>query len=1104
MLSMGEAMAKHMRLERYAYTRSDSPEISIPATPVLDRLKESVSFSKDHLFSIAEYYSIDLAILEDFTIDEKDPELKNSSNETNPMLKRPILKNGEDFVFLLPTAQVNAIIEFIIDKAKEYNCSDKLMHWFNEYQAEKTREMCYENRWLQTDITLPPNNYFSDSSEYVFHFDNDKLAYVCFVKNNELKQPWEKFTSKETFEAAMKLDERQPELRERRQLEVLTHLDALNGIGRYKYFTVYVFGENGRSFATSFGAATGTNQLIGLNFSHFEKISQSDEIDSLTLWKFAKTFRETQEKVEILSFGETLDAYVSYKSNADWFLSSDDARPDVLVIAIGSGTDYERKIVGKMDEHAVFQNTEHGWIPVPVVRLRDFAPIYRERIKPINDNILLESYQCPIWVRTIQGKPGQESNIRFFSEAIAFWLHKMKPVLEEEFNKVDESPIEILLKLGASLAEFNYPIERNEIELTNVSIGISISNEQLILEIPSTIMAALLKPDNAAEKHIMRAVLMGIKKLIGQTHAVEIFTDELILGTVETFIQPSSAKMILFVDIASNIRLDNRWLAPVRTIQENDSSRALENLVAHINPSSPIPERIEVKKEKNELCNKIVAAFLKQLTTKLNQFNATELLQGLMKLHEACIQQREFREIHIPAKIACFSDYPTEVEKLFDEDRELVTTTIAIRALIEFIAADPQFGTALSNTDDTDELLALTDQIISWGMFSDAIAFDLDDPIIGLLPSSRIGTNKSFWEDNLKPFGKAKVENDVFEYQNSFERKFERNDEEETLLPGPEVSELDAAFESEFGLTVTELATITGDLIKFCIDNNTSVFSQPESELKGLLWLTLPSWPPDKIEKALNYLSLSKRESVTKAPKGYDKTDIYPWKYNRELSYLRKPLVRLEGPTGPVYFWSFRHMYDSLENLNSLINTGRLKAKEGNLLDRYLAKMNGEKGDAFRKLVVDWFTSHTEFKVILYEVKITPTGHLIADKDYGDIDVLVVDEKEKIIYPIECKNTVKARVIHEMKTELDKYLGVGGKPGMIQKHVDRDIWLKANVNQLSVFVTSPEQYQIRSLILTYENIPITYLTKHKLPLPVLSYKELIRVGIQLFIKEAVG
>ena len=69
---------------------------------------------------------------------------------------------------------------------------------------------------------------------------------------------------------------------------------------------------------------------------------------------------------------------------------------------------------------------------------------------------------------------------------------------------------------------------------------------------------------------------------------------------------------------------------------------------------------------------------------------------------------------------------------------------------------------------------------------------------------------------------------------------------------------------------------------------------------------------------------------------------------------------------------------------------------------------------------------------------------MIAPKDYGDIDVLAIDKKEKIIYPIECKNTIGARVIHEMKTELDKYLGREKNPGMIQKYLDRDQWLKEN------------------------------------------------------------
>ena len=80
--------------------------------------------------------------------------------------------------------------------------------------------------------------------------------------------------------------------------------------------------------------------------------------------------------------------------------------------------------------------------------------------------------------------------------------------------------------------------------------------------------------------------------------------------------------------------------------------------------------------------------------------------------------------------------------------------------------------------------------------------------------------------------------------------------------------------------------------------------------------------------------------------------------------------------------------------------------------------------------------------VIDYEVDISPNGHLKADIKYGDVDILVYDTKTNVVWSLECKDTNKAKNIHEMKKEMDNYLGREGGEGMIKKHFERHNWLK--------------------------------------------------------------
>jgi len=95
------------------------------------------------------------------------------------------------------------------------------------------------------------------------------------------------------------------------------------------------------------------------------------------------------------------------------------------------------------------------------------------------------------------------------------------------------------------------------------------------------------------------------------------------------------------------------------------------------------------------------------------------------------------------------------------------------------------------------------------------------------------------------------------------------------------------------------------------------------------------------------------------------------------------------------------------------------------------------------------------------------------------------------------KNNVGARWINKMKRELENYFGRDGKPGKIQKHVERDKWLRNNTQLLTQYVLNPENYEVRSIVLTSNELPVAYLTKHKSPLPIVSFQKLNREGVSL-------
>lgn len=109
-----------------------------------------------------------------------------------------------------------------------------------------------------------------------------------------------------------------------------------------------------------------------------------------------------------------------------------------------------------------------------------------------------------------------------------------------------------------------------------------------------------------------------------------------------------------------------------------------------------------------------------------------------------------------------------------------------------------------------------------------------------------------------------------------------------------------------------------------------------------------------------------------------------------------------------------------------------------------------------------------------------------------------MDVESRIIYNLECKDTVKAKNMHEMKKEMDSYLGREKGKGLISKHSDRDTWLQSNKGQLiKLFPKIVKDIEVKSVIITSEVIPLSYLKSEVIPLPIISFPILKREGISL-------
>ena len=1068
LLFLSKSAASTLGHKPFIYEKGLTGNIEFPDSETIEKSLDAVYFSKDYLRDICSKLHYDYDIINHFLVNTKDAQGFDDTFENPIVNRKPLLELRDGILLYMPTGIVHSLVDFIYGKSKEFGCYEQLLQLMYNHQFHNTCVGLSKMSWVATDITLPPKNPILPIEEIVFQFDNEKFGYVCLVKPHNMRRPIN------------------DDLYAERTSEVIAYLNTLNSDQTFKVFCLYVVAEVGVDFIFMWSKPDEGNQSLALKYRELLTIAYSDDVDILSLWKFAKCYHRTSELSRIMSIGGNLDAYAAYRSNHSSLLDAENENPTggMLIVVNGSSNDFVRQVQKSKNEHTVpiLYNGQRAFAKVS--KHRDFAPVFVERYMSRNFSIVLEGYKMPIWLKSEQTPTNGKSFAADICDAIAFWLDKMKPELSAILNDVPIAQFQLSVIVDEGFLKGG-DFEKKKIQVENVNLDIKIAPPSIIITVPFDFLYIVQLADNTADKLLMKAVLLALKQFVDGAGRKIDLDENTIDKIIEVTLQPSQAKMLLTSDVTVNIKVDDRNLPPMRYMQDGDITYVLDNLVSYLPSGYQIDREISETVKKIQLCDDLVTGLIEQIRLRIEQFDGKELIEFLIKLNERCVQVKEFREILVPAKIACFSDIETERNALLADEKDMVITAHSLRTLIEFVAVKIPNGTKWPNMDDVDELLALTNQLTDWGAQSEAMRMRLDDPPMGILPSGRIGTGKDFTRDYLKPYASARTETEIFRHIEKFEQNYAYKSHNGEAKETPESLALDTAFKAEFGITFTNLCKIVGALINEGFPIGEACVIRPQNVLLKILE-SIEGVTSGDVQIAFEILTLISREAIGKAPTGYGSADIFPWRYSRVLSYLRRPLVKIEDGGQTYYYFGYRHLMVYIDNLFYLIRSSKLPNPKSPEMVSYLGSMSNEKGNPFRDAVKDWLKHNTSMTVIEHEVQMST---LNAPSSLGDIDVLAIDSEKKIIYSIECKNITGGRNLHEIRVELDDYLGRDGndRKAKVRKHAGRHTWLSQNKTELSSYVADIDEYSISSLILTADEVPLAYIKKATLPIPVKSF-----------------
>ena len=1073
LLELGTSIAHRARIYGREKGNSNPRElISDPTTSLDFAIPEEMM---DYLLSRE---GVDTSVLDFFVVDKDSPDLLRDSPDQNPLLFKPIVKDANSYYFVGICNQGCAINNFILKKAIEYQCLETLVKETQHGIWMRIGKSCEGYlHWMVSsirDALVQDDRYYDE----VFQIDANWFAYVCYVRDSfkDVTVDGEDGFAQLDIDAHLKS-----------QLKALKH-DKRTEL--FHFLTFVVYSSMGEPFVVQMNDQPDSDYLLSFAAFDFLQLVQTEKWDSLSLVRYARV--KSLKQSLLFAMNENLDVYGVYKHNGESFYLSDNQEPTLLQIVPNDGCRLIHESKEKLNYHGAAIIEDGRLVYIPVQRDLNYTDLYSP-IAHSRKAKCCEAYSVPVWVTNKQVEEHGEnpsSIVDTVMTAIAYWMSILKPFVGQAIEEKYSNPIELLLQFSED-ALSSKGLKSDGIR-GNGSFAVNKVSSGLVIFMDNVFLQGFMGSDNAAEREVMKKILEKLLD-IDEARSQEIIDDTIPLGP---------AKMILMTEVMRDLLPCPLWLYPPTYIHGATHQLLLDEVPVWMRgKKQDIDSRLEGRDNKVAFLRQYVDVILDRLKDKIYSFNFTFLLTVLVNNHETLLYQRAHNKILQPAQILTFGDSEDKRNEFFETEKRLTDAGLATRALIEMVSAlQYPSGTAFPGHDDVESLLAMMQEVIDVGGICDAIHLGISDHVIEKLPSGRYGIYEDGFSDGLKGFAEARSKESVNREMASFAGRMERFAQDWEPARSSQIdTETDNAFESDWGVSLTHILQFLYSCSLLGAEKQVSVITMSESELIAWTKARATELSNKEIYACLQKFSLFKTGSYPEPASCLDSKEFFPWRYNREYSFLRRPMIRLESPNTPKYLIGIRSCLMAGYQLMDLLFSGRLRFV-GDKLTTVLGKYQDQKGREFDTYVRDFLSSQPGLIVWPFDVGIKPKGNLVANEDLGDIDVLAYDNSKHILYSIECKNTNTAKNVWEMKKEMDDYLGRGDNPkkdqkkALVFKHLRRHKWLIEHIEAVKAFVGSDDSIEVKSMLLTSEVIPTSYLRKESLPLSILNVPELKEKG----------
>lgn len=740
-----------------------------------------------------------------------------------------------------------------------------------------------------------------------------------------------------------------------------------------------------------------------------------------------------------------LNSIEIYTSNDYSFYLSDDHDPTTAFtyFAPGDSLDYIIRAVKKEDRHLT---SSYDGVHLCDIVLNDpVRNIYFTKGAGATPPTLVVKFnEVNIWFTEGTITSREKANVLYsIIDTISFWLAEAKQIIKWMTFRTDAVRIHVDL---SDPVEQYYNMIKEQGEFLS---GIEYMHSGNTLTMTWHPLAYQLLSDktNNTEKTLLKSLLEELAQL-NQTEVDFKSFDALFANPLK--------KKVYGINAANS-----PYMIPtgghVPSISPEEEHQLLDEIGAHFLALPEYDYGRVPDEERAELTNKIVGYLYSLLQSEIASIAPTGLYEKVCFDLETVMCDVMLAHSRYAYDIAC---YPEKADRIIEKYNETNRASVALKFLAEYIAAVPPTGKALLETMQYDRILAICSLIIDWAYKNDLFIYNIFNTPVEFLRSGRIGMSRVEGDYLLQINAAARA------------RKMESLSDPRisTYTPSEPFVDfqklIDEAFNAEYGFTFQQFASCIIGIADFG-DSIKSDVKRVQRDILVNEIVQESNLSKECINAVIDLISLGKRDDFLAPPKPFRKEDVYPWRYNRELSFTRRPIIQY----GDELIWGNRQLHHMLRYTVDLIMEGRYKARHSKLIE-LIGKLSNIRGKEFNSVVYRKLCSIDG--LIVRERLSKINGKKITDdqgNDLGDIDVFyIVPDKRKIVVG-EVKDFSFAKNPYEMDQEYKRIFVDGKKPCYMTKHKRRVAWVQKHLEDVKAhFNLADGKWSVKPVMFVSEEI----------------------------------